>query len=64
MADYRQQLALQHLALRQQAVSVHHLRQVDLERQVPQVALAEAALEAHLVRRPVSEPQVLQQHQQ
>ena len=43
----------QHLAyLRQhQAVSRHQLRQVDSEHQAPQVALAEAALEAHLQQR-------------
>jgi hypothetical protein len=58
MAVFNQwhQAAQQHLALRQQAVSVHHLRQVS-EHQAPQVALAEAALEAHLVRLQVLERQ-------
>jgi hypothetical protein len=53
MAEYpHQQLVQQHLALRQQhqAVSQHQLRQVS-EHQAPQVALAEAALEAHLSQR-------------
>ena len=51
MAVYNQwhQAAQQHLALRQQAVSAHQLRQVS-QQQTPQVALAEAALEAHLQR--------------
>ena len=54
MAEHHQpQHHQQHLAYLQQhrAVSQHRLRQVDLEHQAPQVALAEAALEAHLQRR-------------
>ena len=48
MAEHNNQQALAYLA-QHQAVSQHRLRQAS-EHQVPQVALAEAALEAHLLK--------------
>ncbi len=67
MAAYNQwhQASLQHLAHRKQLDLVHRQRQIS-EHQVPQVALAEAALEAHLRQRLDSEEgsvvQLQQQH--
>ena len=49
MAEQHNQQALAYLA-QHQAVSRHQLRQVS-EHQAPQEALAQAALEAYLVRR-------------
>lgn len=57
MADYNHQ-ALAYLA-QHRAISGHQLRQVS-EHQAPQVALAEAALEAHLQWSQGRQP--LQQH--
>lgn len=61
MADYQHnQWAAQALALHQQADSEHRLQQVS-EQQAPQVALAEAALEAHLNRQQQYRPLVVLQ---
>ncbi len=62
MAEHKHQHQQQALAyLRQhQAVSAHQLRQVS-EHQAPQVALAEAALEAHLNQQVLQ--RIVPQHQ-